>query len=161
MIKNFNAYYCVFMNVDNHNNGSNSRSKESNDAESVDYEEVNPKPKQSETFVSKQHLLSCRDYSKSPLIPLLTYPKHALYFIDWLHRNMDNQTSPREIIKPLRAACERGLFKSSIPYDIFVEEFGGKVAQPWYSKLMNERDRYQADELSLALETLNMNLFRA
>lgn len=127
------------------------QSAESNGpVEDVESVEVNESSKSNSSFSMRN------DYSDSPLIPYLTYPEKSQYFIGWLHKHMDCQIILREIIKPLRAAYERGYFKSDIPYQIFSSEFGPRVSQAWYSRLMKEKGRYSDDELMLVLEGLKI-----
>ena len=157
MIINGNIYNCTIItndtNIDSHNNGY----RKEPEVEEVDYEEVKVESKQENSV--NLHNNSTKDYSKSPLIPYLTYPEHAQYFIGWLHLSMDNQKSNKDFIMPLKAATERGLFKRPIPYEVFKEEFGDKVKQYEYSKLMNGTRIKDAD-LDLVLETLDMSKFK-
>ena len=156
MIQNINALCCIVTTTNIY--GSNQPRKEYREAETTAYEEVKPEHKQDESSVSKPSG-TIKDYSKSVLVPFLTYPDNADYFIDWLHRSMENQSKVKDYLLPLRAATEKGLFKTPIPYKVFQEEFGDKVSQTWYSKLMGSNDIYSEDEFTLVLESLNMELF--
>lgn len=121
--------------------------------------EITPVPKANETKAEGQIGTTNMDYSKSPLIPHLTYPQHAQYFIGWLHSNMDNQKNYREKLKAFRAVFEKGFFKGDISYEIFNEEFGYGISQSWYSRLMRDPNIYFDDELNLSIQSLNLNIF--
>lgn len=161
MINNINAFYCVIMNSDNNNDKKDqSNEKESkeetDDADHTEVVEVQP------TSAKKPVVKQCdvnKDYNKSPLIPYMTYPQHAQYLIEWLHRNMDNQKNLREKLKAFRSVSEKGLFRGEISYDLFIEEFGYELSQGYYSKLMKSKSIYDDDELTLAISSLNMKLF--
>ena len=155
-MKNYNPVFNIYNRGNNNsfNYYDNSTSqKEEAEAEYVNFEEVKPKTKEEHFEVSS------KDYSNSPLVPLLTYPEHAQYFISWLHLNMDNQKDYREKLKAFRAVSENGYFKRAVPYDIFVEEFGYQLSQGWYSTLMGENGNYSDDELKLAIQTLDKERF--
>ncbi len=104
---------------------------------------------------------SQRDYSHSPFLDYMTYPKHADYLLDWLHQQMDNKKGTyREILKPLKAACEYGLFVGPIPYSVFVEEFKIPIGQSQYSKLMADGGKYPKNEFKNVIQTLNLSIFK-
>lgn len=129
------------------------------DAEQETRKEAKPAPKVNKTKAEEQGTTH-KDYSNSPLIPHLTYPQYAQYFIEWLHTNMDNQKNYREKLKAFRAVSEKGYFKGEISYDIFNEEFGYGVSQSWYSRLMNDPNIYFDDELNLAIQSLDLDIFK-
>ena len=137
---------------------SDDDSDTSDNSEVVPFEEIDSKPKQEEPH-SDQPNKQPRDYTQSPLYELMTYPEHAQYLLEWLHKTMDNQKSGRSIILPLKAVYEKGLFKTRIPYTSFVEEFGDSVSQTYYSKLMSSDDKYTDDEITLVLEGLDLRVF--
>lgn len=121
--------------------------------------EITPVPKANKTNAEGQIGTTNKDYSNSPLIPHLTYPQYAQYFIGWLHSNMDNQKNYREKLKAFRAVSEKGFFKGDISYEIFNEEFGYGISQSWYSRLMRDPNIYFDDELNLSIQSLNLNIF--
>ena len=121
--------------------------------------EITPVPKANKTKAEGQIGTTNKDYSNSPLIPHLTYPQYAQYFIGWLHSNMDNQKNYREKLKAFRAVSEKGFFKGDISYEIFNEEFGYGISQSWYSRLMRDPNIYFDDELNLSIQSLNLNIF--
>ena len=125
-------------------------------AEDVECEEVKVEPDTHYEPSTTCLQLPCRDYSKSPLFPLLTHPEHAPILISWLHSNMSNQSNDRDRIKPLKAAFEYHYFKSTIPYETFKLEFGKLVCQSSYSKLMGQGGNYTEDELKTILKSLNL-----
>ena len=137
--------------------GKNEQHEEKTEVEDIPCEEV--KPKCNEASVYRQQGMTTKDYSKSPLIPFMTYPQHAQYLLEWLHLNMDNQKNLREKLKAFRSVSEKGLFRGEISYDLFIEEFGYELSQGWYSKLMKSKTIYDDDELTLAINSLNMSLF--
>ena len=150
-------YYMYKCSIVNYYYDNLAQQEKSADAEVVECEEV--KPSHADTSTSRQQRMNGIDYSKSPLVPYLTYPQHAQYFIGWLHYRMDNQKAKKDFILPLKAAMERGLFKRPIPYEVFKEEFGDMVKQYEYSRLMNGTRIKDAD-LDLVLETLDLKIFQ-
>ena len=150
----YNLYKCSIV---NNYYDDKEQHEEKPDAEDMPCEEV--KPTCNEAPVSRQQEMTRKDYSKSPLIPFMTYPQHAQYLLEWLHLNMDNQKNLREKLKAFRSVSEKGLFRGEISYDLFIEEFGYELSQGWYSKLMKSKTIYDDDELTLAINSLNMSLF--
>lgn len=127
--------------------------------EAVDFEEVVVDTNSSKSVTSESKTnMPVKDYSNSPLIPYMTYPQHANYLLSWLHANMDNQDKGVDIVRPLRAAVERGLFLKEIDYKDFVAEFGECLSESWYSRLMSS-SYYNNEELSTAIMTLDVKLF--
>ena len=122
--------------------------------------EITPVPKANKTNAEGQIGTTNKDYSNSPLIPHLTYPQYAQYFIGWLHSNMDNQKNYREKLKAFRAVSEKGFFKGDISYEIFNEEFGYGISQSWYSRLMRDPNIYFDDELNLSIQSLDLTIFK-
>ena len=159
MINNGTVNYsnCTFYTNETNNHSNNNPQYDKADAEAVAFEEVKPEPKREDTSVTRQGEAK-RDYSKSALIPLMTHPEHAEYNIERFHLNMDNQTTDRERIKPLYVASENKVFKSTIPYEIYKQEFGGKVSQPQFSRLMGKEGNYSEDELKATMECLKLRL---
>ena len=121
--------------------------------------EITTVPKVNKTKAEGQIGTTNKDYSNSPLIPHLTYPRHAQYFIGWLHSNMDNQKNYREKLKVFRAVSEKGFFKGDISYELFNEEFGYGLSQSWYSRLMSDPNIYFDDELNLSIQSLELSIF--
>ena len=121
--------------------------------------EITTVPKVNKTKAEGQIGTTNKDYSNSPLIPHLTYPRHAQYFIGWLHCNMDNQKNYREKLKVFRAVSEKGFFKGDISYELFNEEFGYGLSQSWYSRLMSDPNIYFDDELNLSIQSLDLSIF--
>ena len=121
--------------------------------------EITTVPKVNKTKAEGQIGTTNKDYSNSPLIPHLTYPRHAQYFIGWLHSNMDNQKNYREKLKVFRAVSEKGFFKGDISYELFNEEFGYGLSQSWYSRLMSDPNIYFDDELNLSIQSLDLSIF--
>ena len=151
----YNMYKCSIVNnyYDN-----KEQHEEKPEAEEVPCEEV--KPKRNEAPVNRQQEMTRKDYSKSPLIPFMTYPQHAQYLLEWLHLNMDNQKNLREKLKAFRSVSEKGLFRGEISYEIFNEEFGYGISQSWYSRLMSDPNIYFDDELNLSIQSLDLNIFK-
>ena len=137
--------------------GKNEQHEEKSEVEDIPCEEV--KPKHNETSVCRQQGMTTKDYSKSLLIPFMTYPQHAQYLLEWLHLNMDNQKNLREKLKAFRAVSEKGFFKGDISYEIFIAEFSYGISQSWYSRLMRDPNIYFDDELNLSIQSLNLNIF--
>ncbi len=135
---------------------SHQQQSKKDEAEDVECEEVKEEPDTHYEPSTTCRQLPCRDYSKSPLFPLLTHPEHAPILISWLHSNMSNQSNDRDRIKPLKAAFEYHYFKSTIPYETFKLEFGKLVCQSSYSKLMGQGGNYTEDELKTILKSLNI-----
>ena len=121
--------------------------------------EITTVPKVNKTKAEGQIGTTNKDYSNSPLIPHLTYPRHAQYFIGWLHCNMDNQKNYREKLKVFRAVSEKGFFKGDISYELFNEEIGYGLSQSWYSRLMSDPNIYFDDELNLSIQSLDLSIF--
>ena len=138
--------------------GKNEQHEEKTEVEDIPCEEV--KPKCNEASVYRQQGMTTKDYSKSPLIPFMTYPQHAKYLLEWLHCNMDNQKNLREKLKAFRSVSEKGLFRGEISYEIFNEEFGYGISQSWYSRLMSDPNIYFDDELNLSIQSLDLNIFK-
>jgi hypothetical protein len=147
-----------FVKIDNHYEGTNKQQKEQDDTEEQDCDDSDSDHIQDVPINLQTEPI--RDYTKSPLYEIMTYPEHAQYLLEWLHKNMDNQKSGRSIILPLKAVYEKGLFKTKIPYTAFVEEFGNCVSQTNYSRLMGDSSNYTNDELSLALEGIDLSIFK-
>ncbi len=173
IIENENYYY-IFNNDSEKQESTNETSNQQE--KSKDNANVKPEPAQDmsvnkqavpvkETATPQQPLsnvppTTLKDFSHSPLIAYMTYPEHANYLLGWLHYRMDDKIKKyRDYFIPFRAAYEKGLFKSNIPYKYFEMEFGNKITQSFYSRLMGKSANYTDDEISLALEGLNLNVF--
>ena len=153
MIINGNIYNCTIITNDTKNDSHNNVFREDQEPEEVDYEEVKPEPKHEVTFdipVSEP----VKDYSNSPLKPLLTHPEQANYILGRMHRIMDFQTVDREKIKYLKSVCEHEVFIARIPYKDYASEFGSEIQQPRYSVLMNDGGKYSKKELDLAFKCI-------
>lgn len=151
---NFNN--CIIIAENFNQEGPHQHHPNKEEAEDEECDEVKEDPDTHYETPTTSHQLPCADYSKSPLFPLLTHPEHAPILIPWLHRNMSNQSNDRDRIKPLKAAFENHLFKSTIPYDTFKMEFGKLVCQSSYSKLMGQGGNYTKNELNTVLKSLNL-----
>ncbi len=102
-----------------------------------------------------------KDFSHSPLVAYMTYPEHANYLLGHLHQEMEKQKTARGRILYLKAVCEVGLFKSRIPYTAYVIEFGKNMSQSNYSRLMGNGGKYTNDEITLALESIDLSVFKS
>lgn len=149
-------YKCSIVNNYNEVKNSNCQRTQSEDAP---FEDVTPRTKD-EVATNIKPAETNKDYSSSPLIPYMTYPALAQYLLAWFHKRMNNQPTVKERLKPFKAAHERGLFKCPVPYEAFIAEFGFCISQTWYSRLMSSGDNYSDDELTLAIETLDLSVFK-
>ena len=153
MIINGNIYNCTIITNDTNNDSHNNVFREDQEPEEVDYEEVKLEAEQDVKFdipVSEP----VKDYSNSPLKPLLTHPEQANYILGRMHRIMDFQTVDREKIKYLKSVCEHEVFIARIPYKDYAAEFGSEIQQPRYSVLMNDGGKYSQKELDLAFKCI-------
>ncbi len=140
---------------DKKNTENTSKTKE--DIEEVDFEFVNNETKtQSDAKRTNDQNYECQH---SEFLNLMTFPNEAEYLNDWLHKNINKDNSDHENILHFYAVNNIGLFKSKVSYKIFVKEFGDIISQSNYSKLMRRDNNFSDDELTLALQTLDLSRF--
>jgi len=148
-------------NINNYNVTETKKEEEKNDAEDDDachqaeMVEVLSDLDNNDTVVKRCEMN--KDYSKSVLKPLLTYPQQADYLIEWMHLNIDSQRKMSEKIKVIKALDSRYYFKGKVGYKEYMEEFGGKISASWFSKLMKRK--LSSDEADVILESLDTSVF--
>lgn len=150
----FNGPVYIYKCTVNNNEPNHTHQDRKDAAEEVGYEEL--KRQTTTANASFDVNARCSDYSGSPFLRHFSNPEKAPLILEWLHRVIKYQVTDREIIRPLKAAVEKGHLTWPIPYEDFRQEFGDIVSQTRYSRLMGNEGKYKNKELKLVLESLKL-----
>lgn len=83
----------------------------------------------------------------------VTFPENAEYIMKRLHELIDIQTSPKQIVMPLRTAVDAGVITRR-PWGDFCAEFGNTKlkSSTSYSDYLNEKYKYTDEAFNLLVE---------
>lgn len=89
---------------------------------------------------------------KSQILNYISNLSHAEYTLRWLHDATDNISIPKNKLKPLRGLIEVGVFTSTIPHKVYVQEFGD-IPESSYSQWMKKNANYTKEELENSVKS--------